>query len=283
MNQDEAVVVRTYASEVIASIAASSLGSAGIEAHIQKDDCGGAYPALQMSRGVRLLVKPEDVEEAEKILLDMEMQDTGEAEEPEEPEDREKTKSNPILLIGLFLLGLVAGYFLSSSIYDRSGYTGKVKKDFNPAGKPGVFGHFVEGKLARVEQDRNYDGTPDAWHKFGGGRIRTAKYDDNFDGKEDTWVTYKDRFNYFVKTDTDYDGKPDATVYFVNDLKQRTDWQPGDSVIIERRQYFDGGVLTEELVDTDRDGIFDLKITYDRYEKPISKSKCRIPSYSNRR
>ena len=49
MNFDEAVVVRTYASEAEASIAASRLGSEGIGAHIQKDDCGGAYPALQMS------------------------------------------------------------------------------------------------------------------------------------------------------------------------------------------------------------------------------------------
>lgn len=283
MNRDEAVVVRTYTNEVIASIAASSLGSAGIEAQIQKDDCGGAYPALQMARGVRLLVKPEDVEEAEKILLDMEMQDTGEAEEPEEPEDREKTKSNPILLIGLLLVGLVAGYFLSPSLVDRTTYTGVVKEDFNAAGKPGVFFHYVEGKLSRAEEDRNYDGKPDAWHKFGGGGIRTAEYDDNFDGIADKWETYKDRFNYFAKVDTDYDGKPDATVYYVNGVRQRTDWHPHDSAIIERRQYFGGDVLTEELVDNDRDGIFDLKITYDRYERPSEKTTCRIPSYSNRR
>ncbi len=48
MNLEESVVVRTYASEALANIANSRLGFEVIEAHIQKDDCGGAYPSLQM-------------------------------------------------------------------------------------------------------------------------------------------------------------------------------------------------------------------------------------------
>ncbi|MCX5874179.1 MAG: hypothetical protein NTY51_13230 [Deltaproteobacteria bacterium] len=38
MNLDEAVVLRTYASETVTSIADSRLGFEGIEAHIQKDE-----------------------------------------------------------------------------------------------------------------------------------------------------------------------------------------------------------------------------------------------------
>jgi hypothetical protein len=48
MNLEESVVVRTYASEALAKIANSRLGFEGIEAHIQKGDCGGVYPSLQM-------------------------------------------------------------------------------------------------------------------------------------------------------------------------------------------------------------------------------------------
>ncbi len=94
MNPDKAVVLRTFANEVGANIAASSLGCQGIETHIQKDDCGGAYPSLQMAGGVRLLVKPEDLEDAEKILNEMEAEDSGEAEQLEQHEDRKTTKSS---------------------------------------------------------------------------------------------------------------------------------------------------------------------------------------------
>ena len=94
MNLDEAVVLRTYASEAAARIADSRLGFEGIEAHIQKDDCGGAYPSLQMCGGVRLLVKPEDLKDAEKILNKMEAEQSGEVERDTEPENRKATKSS---------------------------------------------------------------------------------------------------------------------------------------------------------------------------------------------
>ncbi len=89
---------------------------------------------------------------------------------------------------------------------------------------------------------------------------------------------YKNEFNYTMKVDTDFDGKPDVTIFYVNGMRQRADWYPHDSAIIERRQIFEHDVLKEELVDTDQDGIFDQKITYDRFERPIAKTKCRIPN-----
>lgn len=275
MNPDELVVVRTYPGEPLAGIAASRLGSEGIEAHIQKDDCGGAYPSLQMAGGVRLLVKPEDLEDAEKILNSMEVADSEEVEQEEQPEDRDqkKEKSGLIVSIVLLLLGFAGGYLLSPEISHRSTYSGVVKRDQNEKGTPGGFGHYVDGQLTRVEEDRNYDGKIDAWFKYVSGKLRSGMYDNNFDGRPDVWVEYKDSFNYVVKSDTDFDGKPDATDYYVNGVKQRTDWHPNDSPIVERRQIYENGVLKEELVDTNRNGKFDLKITYDAYERPIEKIK----------
>ncbi len=87
MDLDEAVVVRTYASEALARIADSRLRFEGIETLIRKDDCGGAYPSLQICRGVRLLVKAEDLEDAENILSKMDaenVQPTPETDELEE-------------------------------------------------------------------------------------------------------------------------------------------------------------------------------------------------------
>ena len=94
MNLDDAVVLRTYTSEAVASIADSRLRFEGIEAHIQKDDCGGAYPSLQMSRGVRLFVKPEDLEDAERILNELEVEESQKVEKGAEQEDPMTTKSS---------------------------------------------------------------------------------------------------------------------------------------------------------------------------------------------
>jgi hypothetical protein len=101
MNLDETVVLRTYTGELVASIAASRLGIEGIEAHIQKDDCGGAYPSLQMVRGVRLVVRVEDVEDAEKILNEMESEETQKVNPETEQEDRRtlKTTSRPVRVL----------------------------------------------------------------------------------------------------------------------------------------------------------------------------------------
>jgi hypothetical protein len=94
MNLDEAVVLRTYANEAFASIADSRLGLEGIETHVQKDDCGGAYPSLQMSGGVRLYVKAEDREIAEKILNEMESEGSVKFEHDAEQEDLKTIKSS---------------------------------------------------------------------------------------------------------------------------------------------------------------------------------------------
>lgn len=284
MNLDETVVLRTYAGEALAHIAASALGSEGIEAHIQKDDCGGAYPSLQMSGGVRLLVRPADLERAEKILDEMEAEDSGKVEQ-EEPEDRKEKKSGLILILRggfLFLLGLAAGYLLSSELTIRSMHTGVVKEDWK-YGKPGRIYHYLDGKLTFVEEDRNYDGESDARHKFVAGKMRTSAYDDGFRGRRNRWAEYKDPFNYVERVDTDFDGKPDATAFYVNELLHRMDWYPKDSAIIERRELYEHGVLKEKLVDTDGDGIFDLRITYDAYASPMNEAKCRIPNHSGPR
>ncbi len=94
MNPEEFVVVKTYSDVSIAGIAASRLGAEGIKAHIQKDDCGGAYPSLQMVRGVQLVVRVEDLENAETILNEMEQEESQNLDIEAQHEDRKETKSS---------------------------------------------------------------------------------------------------------------------------------------------------------------------------------------------
>ncbi|MBF0286539.1 MAG: DUF2007 domain-containing protein [SAR324 cluster bacterium] len=68
----EKTVIRTFSNEIIARIASAHLEAQGIDSTVHKDDCGGAYPQLQMSIGVHLLVAHHDLERAEAILQEVE-------------------------------------------------------------------------------------------------------------------------------------------------------------------------------------------------------------------
>ncbi len=61
-------VIRIYGDERLAEQACSRLRAEDIESFIWKDDCGSARPWLQMYTGVRLAVREDDAEAAEKIL-----------------------------------------------------------------------------------------------------------------------------------------------------------------------------------------------------------------------
>jgi len=67
MNHTELVAVRTFLNQIDAEMAHAALAAADIESMISSDDAGGLRPHLWMG-GVRLLVRAEDAEEADKIL-----------------------------------------------------------------------------------------------------------------------------------------------------------------------------------------------------------------------
>ena len=68
MTDTELVVVRTFLNRIEAELARSALEAAEIEAMVSADDAGGPQPGLWVARGVRLLVRAEDVGRAEDIL-----------------------------------------------------------------------------------------------------------------------------------------------------------------------------------------------------------------------
>ena len=68
LDLNEAIVIETFSSRVVAELAAGLLESEGTEALILADDAGGLYPMLQFIRGVRLLVAQEDELQAREIL-----------------------------------------------------------------------------------------------------------------------------------------------------------------------------------------------------------------------
>jgi hypothetical protein len=62
------VAIRTFLNETEADIAQGALTAFGIESFLSHDDCGGQRPHLNLVGGIRLLVNPEDVAQAEEAL-----------------------------------------------------------------------------------------------------------------------------------------------------------------------------------------------------------------------
>ena len=62
------VCARTYNNREDAEIARGFLQSNGIAATVFTDDCGGTRPHLQLTEGVRLMVKQEDMKTALEML-----------------------------------------------------------------------------------------------------------------------------------------------------------------------------------------------------------------------
>jgi putative signal transducing protein len=62
------VTIRTFINEFEANLAKAALETEGIKCMIGRDDCGGLRPSLSMANGIRLIVRSEDADRAEKIL-----------------------------------------------------------------------------------------------------------------------------------------------------------------------------------------------------------------------
>jgi len=68
LDHPQLVVVRTYPTHVDADLARTVLEAAGIESMVESDDQGGQSPGLAFTRGIALLVRSDDVKDAEEIL-----------------------------------------------------------------------------------------------------------------------------------------------------------------------------------------------------------------------
>jgi hypothetical protein len=68
MAKTELVAVRTFLTRIEAELARSALEAAEIDAMVDADDAGGTQSGLWLARGVRLLIRAEDIDRAEEIL-----------------------------------------------------------------------------------------------------------------------------------------------------------------------------------------------------------------------
>ena len=64
----EVVVLKMFSNEIEARMAQQLLEESGVKAFVFKDDVGGMEPQLQLTAGVRLLVRGADAERAQELL-----------------------------------------------------------------------------------------------------------------------------------------------------------------------------------------------------------------------
>lgn len=249
MDLNKAVVIESFGDEMKAQSVLMYLESCGVETILRKDDCGGMRPHISAERGVEILVSADDVPRAREILNLMK------SEELSDPSVTVNTKG---IFSGwsVFVAGLIIGVL--------AGIVGVY-----------VFGHIQVGEFEAVSNsvkvDRNNDSVTDAIYYYGkSGELIASKEDNNFDGEMDFWGTCDHGFFSEAKQDTDFNGEWDTRTIYIHGVIQKTDCMPNGSDIIVRRYLFENGIFRRELIDVDRDGIFDVEKDYDPFGGDIS-------------
>jgi hypothetical protein len=121
------------------------------------------------------------------------------------------------------------------------------------------------GKLTQLTYDRDKDGVIDTWTDMDGRRALRSRIDLDEDGRIDRWEYY-DETGALLKVgfSRKKDGKVDAWAYSAPDGKPaRIDISStGDESKIDRREFYDKGVLARVEEDSDDDGRVDTWETY---------------------
>lgn len=123
------------------------------------------------------------------------------------------------------------------------------------------------GKLTQLTYDRNNNGVIDTWTDMDGRTPLRSRIDLDEDGKIDRWEYYDAKGNLArVGFSRKNDGKVDAWAYSGPDGKvERVEVSStGDEKKIDRREFYEGGVLARVEEDTDGDGRVDLWQTYEQ-------------------
>ena len=280
--QAASIILRTFAQEAPAQLALATLRTARIEAFVATDDCAGLYPHLSAVGPFRLVVSEVHQEAAEQVLADME----GKAaplvgqlanKDSSQPVESSKTPGPPstIRSLGASVLGMLAGVLMVLGYQRTQGtFSGTVQRDFNHDGRTDEWDTYLKGQITKVATDSNGDGQPDVWYYYEDGKMTRWEQDANFDGKVDVWGTCDDRaLPSQSKEDLDFDGKPDVTHFFQFGLFKESHYIFPGSGLVWKKNFYTNGQLREVLLDRNRDGNFDEKISFDVYGVEVKKEK----------
>lgn len=120
---EEPTTIATYPTLHDAELAQNRLEDRGIPAFVARDDAGGAYPQMQLTRGVRLMVRRQEADEALALLGEIDaLPDSQTFEADDQSYEAQRRKmwrdlGTALLSIGAaVLLGVAVGWFVTGSI-----------------------------------------------------------------------------------------------------------------------------------------------------------------------
>lgn len=278
-NQD--VLVGTFRSRVEAELACSRLSAQGVEARIESDDVGGAYPVLERA-GVHVFVMREDSEQASRILANPapEVRSAPGNLTEAENEVRGALETNSfgsrlVRSVLLVIFGILVGLLLARSQFldsPESEFTdaGTVELDLNLDGRIDAW-HDYEGSLyVRSRYDRNFDGELDAWNFLDDGVVVRSELDGNFDGDVDGWIDYEFESVSLYVSDLDGNGVPDRTVEYKFGIPILSRLHPNGGRLEQEGHFLDGEL--RRLYSVSADGTRALVLSYDELGRLVPRT-----------
>jgi hypothetical protein len=257
-------VVYEASNNVEAHMILHLLQQAGIAGQIDGEHLQGAMGELPAMGNVRVRVEPQDADEARQIIVDWESIQLKETppSKPEPPRQKATYFVTGVLLTAFVLYGLFR--FPGTS----EGF------DYNGDGKLDEIYYWQGDVTSKVEYDRNRDGKIDSRSLYSlAGVFEESEADNDFDGSFEQKTTYIEGIPILTKTDSDGDGKADIHDYYRNGIYEKTKFLNPLTGHVVKIIYYDAyGKLIKSEIDSDNDGILDLKTTYDKYEEPIERS-----------
>jgi hypothetical protein len=267
------IVLRQYPQEAAAQRAIEALRTARIEGYIATDDLGGLFPPLHAMYPFRLVVSAVHREAAEQLLAEMEsaavaLPETG----PELVKAQEAPKSLLLVLVAFCLGGILGALVLLGFQQTRARFSGTVQRDFNHDGRTDAWDTYKSGEHIKFAIDYNGDERPDVWYDYENGVMTRWEEDVNFDGKVDLWGNCDSVGRASQsKFDADFDGTAETIGYFqFGRIREQHSVVPA-SGLVWKKSFFTNGVLREELLDRDRDGKFDERLSLDVYGVEVKK------------
>jgi hypothetical protein len=287
--EGDLVTVLATGNPATIAVAKSILEAEGIEYFAKNEGVQDLFAGGRIGTGFNPLVGPveiqvveSEVEHAKAVLADLvkgeidhsessDMNDGDEEEMNYYESDGKPSKLFKGILIGIVISGVIL------FLYNRheKSFSGVTEYDFNRDSKPDTFYTYENGKIVEVSMDRNYDGHPDSWFYYSNSVITKSEFDDNFDGRIETNSLYKNGILSEVKIDQDLDSFPDIVEYYKFGVLKEKEWYYQSTNMPYKKEVFSQGIKKEEFIDNDKDGRFDIKITYDSLEHPVSTTRLK--------
>lgn len=125
-----------------------------------------------------------------------------------------------------------------------------------------------QGIPVSTKRDLNYDGIFDVFETYDNiGDVVSAKGDYDFDGILETKDLYEFGLMKQVDTDIDADGHIDIRDIFEHGSRVRTLYFDAETQKLIKVSHYNAYQIIFSELDTDKDGFFDTKYTYDQYEE----------------